>query len=132
MGPVTRSRASLRISGSDLDVGEITRLLGCQPTFARTRGIPVKSGSDTVSPNGGWSLRAAEASPEDLNRQIQELLGKLTLDLEVWTLIGRRFNVDLFCGLFMEQGNQGASLSVESLNALSCRGIELSLDIYAP
>jgi hypothetical protein len=92
----------------------------------------VKSGSDTVSPNGGWSLRAAEASPEDLNRQIQELLGKLTLDLEVWTLIGRRFNVDLFCGLFMEQGNQGASLSVESLNALSCRGIELSLDIYAP
>jgi hypothetical protein len=94
--------------------------------------MPVKPGSDTVSPNGGWSLRAAEASPEDLNRQIKELLGKLTLDLEVWTLIARRFNVDLFCGLFMEQGNQGASLSAESLHALSCRGIGLSLDIYAP
>lgn len=132
MGPVTRSKASLRISGSDLTAGEITKLLGCEPTFARTKGLPVKPGSNTLFPTGGWSLQANESSPEDLNGQIMELLDKLTQDLEVWASIGRRFHVDLFCGLFMEQGNQGASLSVESLRALSCRGIELSLNIYAP
>lgn len=122
MGPVTRSKASLRISGSDLEVGEITELMGCEPTFARTKGLPVKPGSNTLFSTGGWSLQANESSPEDLNGQIMELLDKLTQDLEVWASIGCRFHVDLFCGLFMEQGNQGAALSVESLSALSCRG----------
>lgn len=73
-----------------------------------------------------------ESSPEDLDGQIAELLSKLTPDLDMWARIGARFEVDLFCGLFMSNDNQGLSLSVTSLDALSRRGIELSLDIYGP
>jgi len=75
---------------------------------------------------------ATESSPENLDGQIAELLGKLTHDLSVWEQIGKRFEVDLFCGLFMSNGNQGLSLSPMSLEALSRRGMKLSLDIYAP
>lgn len=132
MGPVERSKASLRIGGDDLDPDEITALLGCSPSFARTKGKPIKAGSDFPSPSGGWNLHATQASPEDLDSQIAELLGMLTEDIQVWAEIGRRFNLDLFCGLFMSQDNQGLTISVASLDALSRRGIQLSLDIYAP
>lgn len=132
MGPVKRSKVSLRIGGIDLNPDEITNLLGCQPTRVRTRGTAIKTGSDFISPSGGWSLHVTESSPEDLDGQIAELLSKLTSDLEVWALIGSRFKLDIFCGLFMSNGNQGLSLSVASLDALSRRGIELCLDIYAP
>jgi hypothetical protein len=38
--------------------------------------------------------------------------------------------MDMFCGLFMKNENEGLSLSAESLAMLGERSIELSLDIY--
>lgn len=132
MGPIGRSKATLRMFGDDLNPDELTNLLGCPPTRALTKGLPIKAGSDFEAKTGGWRLEATESSPEDLDGQIAELLSKLTPDLSVWARIGARFEVDLFCGLFMSNDNQGLSLSVTSLDALSRRGIKLSLDIYGP
>lgn len=38
--------------------------------------------------------------------------------------------MDMFCGLFMQNENEGQSLSAELLAMLGERGIDLSLDIY--
>jgi len=43
-----------------------------------------------------------------------------------------RFEVDIFCGLFMGSSNEGLSLSPRTLSALGQCGIELGLDIYGP
>ena len=79
-----------------------------------------------------WRLQAQPREPEDLCGQIDEILGKLTNDREVWAHIARNFRVDLFCGLFMGSSNDGISLPSQSLLALGERGIELALDVYDP
>ena len=48
----------------------------------------------------------------------------------MWRALVARYDVDLFCGWFLENSNEGVSLSPSSLLALGERGIELDVDIY--
>lgn len=53
--------------------------------------------------------------------------GKLT----VWQDIAKRYQADLFCGLFMHGMNEELTIPPRLLAALGARGIEMGLDIYA-
>lgn len=133
MASLQRSVATLRISGDDLDPQEVSRLLRCAPTFAQAKGERIvgrSTGSVRIARAGMWRLCAPDREPEDLDGQIAELLSKLTDDLGVWISIADRYKLDLFCGLFMKESNEGLSLSPQSLAALGLRHIELGLDIY--
>ncbi|MBA4218540.1 MAG: hypothetical protein C0460_14555 [Methylibium sp.] len=134
MSAIEYSTACLRIFGDDLLPEEVSAALGCAPTKSETRGELLRSanGSERVAKRGSWRLVAAETAPEDTNAQVSELLSKLTSDLNVWREIADRFEIDLFCGWFMGQTNDGAELTPATLLALGERGIALSLDIYAP
>jgi hypothetical protein len=55
----------------------------------------------------------------------------MTVDIGVWQGIAKRYHIDLFCGLFMADTNEGLTISSQSLAALGARGIEMGLDIYA-
>jgi uncharacterized protein DUF4279/SEC-C motif-containing protein len=79
-----------------------------------------------------WCLEAEDKTPEDLNLQVTELLSRLTPDLGTWRNLSSRFHVDLFCGLFMNEGSEGLSLSPSTMADLGARCIEIGLDIYAP
>jgi hypothetical protein len=79
-----------------------------------------------------WRLCAKESKPEDLDSQVSELLGQVTADLTVWSDLAHRFRVDLFCGWFMGSGNEGLSISPETMLSLGQRCIQLELDIYGP
>ena len=59
-----------------------------------------------------------------------EILGKLTKDLDVWRMIGRTYKIDLFCGWFMQGGDEGVSISPGTMAALAERGIELDICLY--
>jgi hypothetical protein len=133
MAQLQRSAATLRISGDDLQPAEITRLLGCDPSAAQTKGETIvgrDTGSARIVSTGMWRLFASKREPEDLDGQIAEILSKLTDDLNVWGSIAGTYRIDLFCGLFMGGSNEGLSLSPESMAALGLRHIELGLDIY--
>lgn len=134
MAHLARSVATLRIFGDDLIPDELSGLLGCTPTDAYLKGSvrTLKSGREVVRKTGAWFLDAHPTEPEDLNRQVLELLARLTDDKNVWTALKERFELDLFCGWFMKEGNEGVSLSAASMWALGERGIELSIDIYSP
>jgi hypothetical protein len=77
-----------------------------------------------------WRLCAVAREPEDLDGQIAELLSMMTADLEIWKSIAKKYKVDLFCGIFLRESNEGLSITPESLAALGLRQIELALDIY--
>ena len=129
------SVATLRIVSDDLVPERITKLLGCEPTDSQTKGQIIrghKTGRERVTKIGMWRLKATDCEPEDLDKQVAELLGKLTQDLSIWASLSKQFAIDLFCGLFMEESNEGVEVSAETLMALGQRGIVLGLDIYGP
>jgi hypothetical protein len=133
MGRLRRTMASLRIIGDDLHPDEITSLLRCAPTESQSKGdelVGKKSGRSRIAAFGSWSLKAPGQEPGDLNAQVTWLLTATTGDLDTWQSIAARYKIDLFCGLFMDQWNDGESISAESLLALGSRHIQLDLDIY--
>ena len=135
MAQLHQSVATLRISGEDLDPDRITELLGCAPTYAARKGDVLTSPASGLSRTvkaGMWRLEATDREPEDLNGQIAELLGRLTASLDVWRTLSGRYRIDLFCGFFMRETNEGLEVSAESLVALGQRGIVLGMDIYSP
>ena len=89
-----------------------------------------KTGIERIARTGIWSLHSVDREPENLDSQIEEILAKVTGDIETWQALARRYRADLFCGLFMEGGNEGLVISPASLVALGERGIELALDVY--
>jgi hypothetical protein len=134
MHPLNSSVVSLRVLGNDVDPAEIARLLGREPTSAQRKGeaLTGPAGQTNIARTGMWRLETADRSPGNINAQVAELLGQLTPSLDVWRAIAAKHSIDLFCGLFMDQGNEEIALSPDSMKALGDRGIELGLDIYAP
>lgn len=134
MAMLGESAACLRVVGDDLVPEEITRLLGGTPTHFHLKGEQ-RASKATVRPrpykSGMWRLNAKSCIPENVDGQIEEILGQLTDDLTVWKTLAENYQVDLFCGWFMTGGNEGLSISPKWLSALGSRGIELSLDLYA-
>jgi hypothetical protein len=131
MAALARSRAALRLFGADLRPEEITALLGAAPTSSHRRGEPDhRRRSARLRTDGGWVLEADDTTPADPDRQIAQILDQLTADPAVWQSLAARFKLDMFCGWFMDELNEGVSLSVASLRSLAERGILLDMDIY--
>lgn len=61
--------------------------------------------------------------------RFKRFFSQATGDLAVWQSVAK-YHADLFCGLFMRVGNEGLTISSQSLAALGARGIEMGLDIY--
>ena len=132
MAQIHHSTACLRIFGDDLIPEEITQALQCTPTIAQRTGevIRYQSGHERVVKCGNWRLEAAPAEPEDINAQVRWLLSQVESDPNVWESLAQQFDVDIFCGLFMQGSNDGMSLAPDVITLLGERGIPLAFDIY--
>ncbi|WP_374380515.1 DUF4279 domain-containing protein [Dongia sp.] len=134
MPQLQRSVAALRIGGDGLVPEEISKMMGSAPSRAHREGEKF-GGSDGLRnerKSGQWSLEATDREPENFDRQINEILSKLTDDLAVWARVRASYEVDLFCGWFMGSSDEGIDVSPENLKALGDRGIKLSICMYAP
>ena len=123
--------------GDDLIPGEVTQLLGCSPTHCQTRGLPVCGDDGRVlrtARSGAWhfTITPEEAGTADVEEVVLHLLNRLPSDCAIWQSLGDRFDIDLFCGLFMESNNRGFGLSPAACRELAERGIEIGFDIYCP
>lgn len=130
MPELARITVCLRIRGDILEPDEITRLLGVEPTGCARKGDThhTASGREVVARSGSWRLHADGAG--DLNTQIGALLGRLPGDPSIWRELSRRYRCDVFCGVFMREGNEGTMLQSRVLSLLGDRGLQLGLDIY--
>ncbi len=135
MAHIHRSTAALRVVGDTLQPDEITQMLGCAPSYSHSKGhkwISNGTGKSYIKDFGIWLLDANDCEPENLDEQVRWLLSQLTPDLTIWATIRERYRIDLFCGLFLEETDEGLSVSPKILLALGERGIEFGLCIYAP
>ncbi len=130
------STAAIRFFGDDLVPDELSKLLGCQPTDACLKGGASDVGQllpdgTRVANSGRWILDAERKEPVDIDKQVTEILGKMTNDLNVWRdLRSKCSTIDIFCGVFKSGEGDGIFLTASSLAALGQRGIDLAVDIY--
>ncbi|TRC96361.1 DUF4279 domain-containing protein [Mesorhizobium sp. WSM4303] len=133
MAEIAQSSASLRFFGDDLDPAELTNLLAGQPTYAVRKGdfhTHPPNQPPRVALKGLWRLSSGNGKGDQLDHQIASILNTLTSDLAVWAELVRRFKVDMFCGVWLDEVNQGLELTPPTLKLLGERGIKLGLDIY--
>ena len=130
---MTKSTASLRVSGDDLDPADITQLLGSEPSFSYKNGDLISPGRSTTRRKCGmWLLQSRDAEPEDYHNQIESILSSLTNDLKIWRELSNKYDVDFFFGFFMGTGNDGFTLPSKVINILAERHIDIGFDIYSP
>jgi hypothetical protein len=133
MAALHKSAASLRIGGDSLNPDEISKILGCPPSKGYVKGQTEPSKGRVVTrKTGAWMLDAGRQKPGDLNAQVAELFSRINTDLDVWAALSRKYKLDLFCGLFMSETDEGFDLSPETMKVLADRGIKLAICIYAP
>jgi hypothetical protein len=124
---------SLRLVGHDLDPAEVSRFLGCEPTEAGCTGELARRPDGSTRPiaKGFWRWSSGRQAA-DVADQIEALLARLTSDLAVWESLSRRYDANLFCGLFLETTNRGFELPASLLAAIAARHLRIGFDIYAP
>ncbi|ESX16986.1 DUF4279 domain-containing protein [Mesorhizobium sp. LSJC264A00] len=133
MAEISQSSASLRLFGDDLDPAELTKLLAGQPTYAVRKGdlhTYPPSQPPRIALKGLWRLSSESGKGDQLDHQIASILKTLTSDLGIWADLVRRFKVDMFCGVWLDEENQGLGFTPGTLQMLGERGIKLDLDIY--
>src|SRR5262249_12700757 len=130
---ISRSRASLRFFGDDLVPEEITAALGASPTEAHRKGEQIVRQATTRLARTGSCRRVSSLPTEaDLERHIASALEGLTSDLTVWAALVKRFDADVFCGVFLEHTNEGFELSPAITRVLAERGLVVGFDVYGP
>jgi len=124
------STVALRIFGDELVPEEVSALLKCEPTHSYRKG-QLRQAPNYYAKTGSWFLEAADAEPGDIGAQIGDVLARVTSDLGVWRQLSQRFELDIYCGAFMQTTNDGIALSSETLLQLGQRGISLGVELYA-
>jgi hypothetical protein len=133
-GCVDEVRVTLALYGDDLDPVEISNLLGCQPTSSHRRGevrIGKKTGHRTVYKQGAWLLDADGRAPRTADELTTELLEKVSSDDNLWLDLGRRFDVQMRYGIFVEAWNRGFGLRRDVVCRVARLCASLEFDVYA-
>jgi hypothetical protein len=132
MGPIHRTKLTLRFHGDDLNPQELSKRLGTEPTSAAARGGTwlTASGEERLAKTGWWQLRMQAVSGEELDDQLYRLFESLTSDQETFRQLAARYNGNLFVGLFLASPNEGLTINPTLAQAIAVRGLELQLDIY--
>jgi hypothetical protein len=127
MPEISKMLVSIRFSGTNMDPKQIAELLGFIPSEITE--ISVKTRQRTTI----WSIRLKNGDPLPLDRKIETLLNQFTEDIGKWQKVfTENIYADIFCGLFLDEWNEGTSLPPSLLKKLSDRNLEIDLDIYSP
>ncbi len=80
---------------------------------------------------GVWDLRYGVSDSTEVEYKIDRLLALLTPDMSVWRRLTAKYTARVACGLFLDEVNEGFSLSPSASKALGDRNLPIDFDIYA-
>jgi len=127
---VSRTFATFRLIGKDLDPDTATSLLGLNPTRMFRRGD--KRGESKVWLHGYWEICSQDVvKTTDLAVHIEWLLEKLEpVREQLGSLIKGEVKADIDCFFESLTGHGGPTFSPRLLARIASLNLELGLDIY--
>ena len=123
---------ALRISGTDLDVADVSANLRLKPTQTRVIGQPRSTNSVWDEPMWEYDVRPGEGKAVwySLGDGLQKVLSAFVSRERELRNYQQRYRVFLWCGHFSSSFDGGPTLSPQVLKALADFGVELILDTY--
>ena len=67
---------------------------------------------------------------DEVEQGVMALLKKLPSNLQLWGELTHRYNIDIYCGLFLKTSNRGFGLSPQLSRMLADRNIGIGFDLY--
>jgi len=125
-----RTLVSLLIRGEHLEPGEISEILGCEPTRSQRKGQVISSNTSRVAVIGQWQLEAPNSESRNLDIQINEIFNLISVDPITWSMLSSRYTLYLSCGFFVQSWIGGVSISPASMQKLADHHIQLGIDFY--
>lgn len=131
-GELEQSSLGINFYSEHLDKDEITELIGIQPTKSwnpNERHRMGNRGLYRMTNWGKWYFHT-ERDSRDINIKIDELLSKLTPNLNIWNKLTSKYEVWMDVAGYMNNWNRGFKLSPESMRMLSDRNLDIFFDLY--
>jgi hypothetical protein len=124
---------ALRISGTDLDLAEMSDKLKLKPTQTRVMGQPRYS-SNSVWPESMWEYEVRPGQGkvvwDSLEEGLQTIISTFVSREQELRNYQQRYKVFLWCGDFSSSFGGGPTLSPQILKSLADFGVELILQTY--
>lgn len=131
-GEIDAGEFSLTITSDDLQPGEITALLGIQPTSHHLRGDAFgKRGH--IYKFGQWNYSTCRLdfrSGKSCEKEFDDFVRSLPDDAAVWERIASQHEAQVFIVLWMRTWNREFDISTFALGELARRRLRLHIDTY--
>jgi len=116
-----------------VSAADITRILHVQPTQMNEIGDPVSARlPGKLRTSATWRLESSASNAESLSTHIANLLRQIGDQNEAVRSLAATCDVDLFCGVFLEDDTAQCSLSVDMLQRIVPLGADVVLNLYLP
>jgi hypothetical protein len=127
MAELDHTIVSIRFVGQDLDPKRLGEMLGFTEP-GTTKSIIKRLKNGTVV----WSISFENNDAFTVEEKINVILARFTKNISAWAQATTNAKAEIFCGVFLDQWNQGFSLTPYLMKELSNRNLEIGFDIYSP
>ncbi len=121
-------RASLRIFGDDLDIDEITRTLGIEPTHSHRKGER-SSHMAQPWPHDMWCFEPPIDETRPLHEHIMALWNAVRPNILYLRALKQQFHVDVFCGYRSNSDTAGFEVDYHCLGLFAELEIPLGISV---
>lgn len=129
-GQVDEASVTLAIYGETLRPGEVSLLLGVEPTSSFEAGYK-RAPRSSPSPHGAWFYAIRGKAPLGVEDLMSMLFARAPIERSTWNRLSEQYRVRFRVALHMESGNRGFGLSHATLRKLADTGAAVTFDVYA-
>lgn len=123
--------ATLRIYASDLDPGEVTKLLDIVPTSMQKKGDLLGARNRVCKLNGWFLSSESNVDSRDSRRHIDWILDQIAGKSSVFEILRKSScRTDVSCYWLSMSGHGGPALSPSQMKPLAEHGLDFWYDVY--
>jgi len=133
MGQLSRVHVSFRFTSDALDPRLVTQELGITPESAHRKGAVtlIRGVPRGRRATGVWIMSSQLPDSAFLDQHLKALLTVLEPKAKaIQELKDKGYAPEFYCGLFLEDWNEGTTLSPDTLGRIAALGAQLGLDVY--